>query len=225
MRDSLFYGVDPARVFGVYARFWADLGYPLSVLDDPDPHQNFAEFDLYEPNNGWTILSWNAGWEWDLRRQAQMAVSRELGCAGLLTFVYDGEYWGYELFRDGTILDHFVQDGEEAGTWFPGSDCRGRADLLAAPFPWVSVGDAAAYLVQQPDVLESFAEYDRLNVPARPGDEFSRFAECAIIDFWRLLGVAVESRDGYVTTISPIWRAFKIPGFDKFEFRRATKPT
>ncbi len=223
MRATLFYGVEPARVYDAYARYWTDMGHPLMALGEPNLRQGFDELDLYEPNNGWTILSWNAGWEWDVRRRAQMAVSRELNCAGFLIFVFDGDYWGYELFRDGVALDHFVQDQEESDTWFSESDCRGRPDLIAAEFPWVRADDAAAYLVQQPDVSESVAEYDRLDIRARPGDEFTRFDECAVLDFLRLLGVAVELRDHYVTLLSPIWRAFEIADWNKW--RRAIKPT
>ena len=232
MRDTLFYGVEPAQVFEVYAQLWADLGHPLIVLNQPDPKQNSDEFDLYEPNNGWTILSWNAGWEWDRRRQAQLAVSRALGCAGLLTFVFDGDYWGYELFRAGVVLDRFVQVKEEAEMWFPGCDCRGSAEIFATVFPWLEKRDVAAYLAQDPrswsdedTTEEDYAAHRRLDVPARPGDEFRRFDGCALLDFWGLLGIAVDIRDDYVTAPTPIWRAFTIRTFDKLKEQSAQART
>lgn len=76
--------------------------------------------------------------------------------------------------------------------------------------------DAAAYLVQQPILVDADGNvdhdvvgYDRLDVPARPGDEFSRFDSCTVLDFLRLLGVQVELRDHYVTLLAPIWRTFR----------------
>ena len=68
-------------------------------------------------------------------------------------------------------------------------------------------------------MAEAWAAYDRLDVPARPGDEFTRFHECAAVDFMRLLGVEVDLRDDYVTMLSPLWRAFRITNWDRFQSR------
>jgi hypothetical protein len=46
-----------------------------------------------------------------------------------------------------------------------------------------------------------------LNVRARPGDEFRRFDECAVLDFLRMLGVAVGRSEGYVRPESPVFRS------------------
>jgi hypothetical protein len=192
------------------------------LRDSTHPRRHLFEgLDLYEPNNGWAILDWNAGWEYHVRRQAQMVVSATLGCAGLFIFVFDGDFWGYELFRDGVALDHFVQDPDECEMLFDVyCDCRGRAERVVAEFPWLNVADVAPYLVQQPDTSTSFTEYHRLDVPVRPGDEYTRFDECSVLDFLRLLGVAVEVRDEDVTLLTPVWQAFELTGWDEFPSRR-----
>lgn len=234
LRYSLFYGVQPAEVYDVYARFWAAVGHPLCdpQYDPANPHRHrFEELALHEPGNGWMILSWNAGWEYALRRQAQMVVSATLGCSGLFVFVFDGDFWGYELFRNGVALDHFVQDPAQCNTLFDAyCDCRGKPERIATEFPWLRTEDLAPYLVQLPDMSISDAEYERLDVPARAGDEFTRFAECSVLDFLRLLGIAVklsnEYPTRYVTLPTPKWRAFELAGWDEFPSRRhPVRPT
>lgn len=42
------------------------------------------------------------------------------------------------------------------------------------------------------------------NDPVRPGDEFGRFDECAVLDFLRALGVGVDLRDGYVRVLAGV---------------------
>jgi hypothetical protein len=61
------------------------------------------------------------------------------------------------------------------------------------------------YLVQED--TDAALENDPLNVPAREGDEFAGFDECAVIDFLRMLGVHIELRDHYVTLQAPRFRA------------------
>jgi hypothetical protein len=69
-----------------------------------------AEINFYRERNGWVVVELDAGWEWELRREVQLAVSDALGCPGFLVFVYDGDYWGYEFFDRGEAVDHFVQE-------------------------------------------------------------------------------------------------------------------
>jgi hypothetical protein len=64
--------------------------------------------------------------------------------------------------------------------------------------------------VQHPD---DPAEWERLDVPARAGDEFTRFDECAVLDFLRAIGVDVGLEQDYVTFRAEIWRSFR-PSFD-----------
>jgi hypothetical protein len=219
LRYQLFYGAQPSDLYDIYAQVYTAAGHPLYIVTDPQPEDDWYEARLHQQDGGWTVLDSHGGWEWELRRQAQLAASRELGVSGLFVCVYDGDYWFYELFAHGVVLDHFVQDPlfEQEHDWFPGEDCSGQPALLAQQFPWITVQDAAAYLVRPPTYVDEegelatdWAAEDRLDVPARPGDEFRRFDECAVLDFLRLLGVRVELRDHYVRLLAPVWRTFRI---------------
>jgi hypothetical protein len=131
-------------------------------------------------------------------------------------FVYDGDYWGYELFNTGSAVDHFVQNQEASG-WFPSHACSGQPDVFAAQFlaACLRPADIAPYLVPMPDDWDDL-EWDR---PARVGDEFTRGDECAVVDFLRMLGVGIELRDyggqRYVSPLAAPYRAFKVISLDK----------
>jgi hypothetical protein len=217
LRLNLYYQVEARAVYGAYKAFYAARG-----RDFLDSGNESGEFTLHDQDQNWTALSLDAGWEWSLRRQAQLEVSRRLGCKGFLIFVYDGNYWGYEFFRSGEPLDQFVQDEEPpcGVDWFPGKSCAGNPRLLASEFPCLTENSLAAYLVRDPlwmrthgeltdDEHEArWAEHRRLDVPARPGDEFTRFSECAVLDFLRFLGVRIELRDSYATVLAKKFRSF-----------------
>ncbi len=210
LRYNLFYKVSPADVYSSYWHF-----YSLQHAALIDKNDLFERYELYEPNAGWAILSWNAGWEWEIRRAAQLFVSKELQCPGFLIFVYDGDYWGYELFKDGTVLDHFVSNMDEGKWHFPDDPCTGNAQLLATYLDWLSASDIVPYLVQYPDFdgtdLPKFQRYEaELDIPPRPGDEFSRFSDLAALNFLRLLGIRIGVVNGYVTPQTPLWRQFGI---------------
>src|ERR1700730_8922409 len=108
LRYNLFYDVAPKDVYESYLRFYGDRNVQLRNNGDVS-----ARYQLFEPNGHWTILHWDNGWEWTVRREAQLFVSKELQCSGFLIFVYDGLYWGYEFFNNGMPLDHFVQDMDD----------------------------------------------------------------------------------------------------------------
>jgi hypothetical protein len=135
-----------------------------------------------------------------------LVVSRRLACPGFLVFVYDGDYWGYEFFNSGVAVDHFVQEATGDPIGFPEEDCRGQAEVVASFLPFLRMEDIGPYLVQKHD----FVRPADMNVPARPGDQFRRFDECAVLDFLRMLGIGVGLQDGYVRVQSPVFRsAFK----------------
>jgi len=213
LRYNLFHGVPAEPVFHALKSFWAQRHHELRTTAPRSvPDAAWDEYRLYQPLGGWTLLDWDGGWEWELRRQAQLHVSRALACPGLLVFVYDGDFWGYELFNVGSAVDHFVQDPEASG-WFPGHASSGRPDIFAAQLPAAHLqpADVAPYLVPKPDHRDGDREWDRR---ARAGDEFTRGDECAVVDFLRMLGVGVELRDyggrRYVTPLALPYRAFKV---------------
>jgi hypothetical protein len=102
------------NVFGALAEFYRNRGAALARSADRQ-----RRYDLYQRQGNWCVLDWDAGWEWKQRREAQRFVSARLNTSGLLIFVYDGNYWGYELFQNGKVLNRFVQwpSGEEQN-WF-----------------------------------------------------------------------------------------------------------
>jgi hypothetical protein len=214
LRYNLFYAVQAEPVYQALASFWGQRHCQLQTTAIRAlPAAAWDTYTLYEERGGWTLLDWDGGWEWTLRREAQLHVSRVLACAGLLVFVYDGDYWGYELFNQGHAVDHFVQAPDASG-WFPGHSCSGQPHVFAAQFPSAGLQpeDIAAYLAPLPEDWDDELVWDR---PARPGDEFSRGDECAVIDFLRMLGVGIELRDygtsgRYVTPVANPLRSFKV---------------
>lgn len=218
IRYNLFYGLKQEQVYQAYEQFWIERGYQL-VKGRLQRRVDFEEFVLYRSDGIWTLLEWSGGWEWKLRRQAQLYVSDVLQCPGLLVFVDDGAYWGYELFSKGQAIDHFVQDPDASTTWFPDNDCRGKPERFVEQFPWLSLKAThlASYLVQQPSLKRAKTSRvyeitrDRLNVPPTGrGHQFSRFDECAVLDFLRFLGLRIESRNNYVIPLASPWQVFKI---------------
>jgi hypothetical protein len=223
LRYHLFHGVEPGEVYNAYAEFYAAAGHPLRFVAKPTNEDSWYLVEIHEPNGGWTILHSHGGWEWEVRRQAQFYASRALHASGLLVWVYDGDYWLYELFANGKALDQFVQSPDHDAEWFPGKDCSGNPQLLAAQFPWLKIEDIVGYLVRPPvirdedgDLVVDWDERAKLDVPVRAGDQYRRFEECAVLDFLRLLGVRVELRGpkgkGIVTLESPLWGTFRITG-------------
>ncbi|HZM74875.1 MAG TPA: hypothetical protein VFC19_04065 [Candidatus Limnocylindrales bacterium] len=177
LRYNIFHHADPKAVYGLLHAFWEKRGH--RIVEGP---REFNGYVLHHERNGWTLLNWSGGWEWKLRREAQLRISRLLNCTGLLVFVYDGRYWGYELFHQGVEVDHFVQKPEEH-QWFPGRDCAGRAEafqLLDIP-----PADIAPHLRNTSDAN-------------------------GFLEFLATLGVGLELREGYYTPLAKPWREFKI---------------
>jgi hypothetical protein len=222
----MYLGVRPEQVYDQYAAFYARRGEFLRNSGDEG-----YEHTIHDVNGGWVIVFHGIGWDWEARRSAMALASRELTCVAMHVFVYDGDYWGYELIRAGEPIDQFVQDPEpyDGSSWFPGKSTAGDAQAVASTLPWLAAADVAPYLIRQVHAsddpnrdlherrAEWHAEYARLNVKARPGDEFTRFDECAVLDFLRLLGVDVQLRPhpahGYerVTLMTPARHRYWTP--------------
>nr|WP_285556521.1 hypothetical protein [Streptomyces hygroscopicus] len=200
--------MDHRQVDAALDEFWRAEGYRL--VDAGVGQGDF--YTLYEEYNGWTVLDWTRGWEWDLRRRAQLHVSRVYDCPGLLAFLYDGDYWGYELFHHGAEVDHFVQQADADQGFFADRPVEGRPELLLEQFPelGLDLADARGYLtgyrVDDP-AFDDFAweDDDPRNSPVREGDGYGRFDGGALFDFLRFLGVKWHTgRDAD----PPAWRWF-----------------
>jgi hypothetical protein len=216
LRLNLFYNVEPDAVYRSLEGFYRARRQSLKECGDDS-----RAYELLASDQNWTVLSWDGGWEWDVRRQAQFHVSRELSCMGFLIFVYDGDYWGYEFFEAGLARDHFVQDEDET-SWFPDRNCHGNPMLLAKAFEHLDQGVLSEYLALDPahviceheltiDEQRDLVDKRRLlDTRVQPTDEFTRFAECAVLNFLRYLGVRVDLRDHYVTFLAPKYRSFRV---------------
>jgi|GEM_PF-4484491 len=67
LRVNLFYQVDHDDVLNALAEFYQQSGQaPI------DHGEESCRYELYESNNDWTVLCWDGGWEWEIRRQAQL---------------------------------------------------------------------------------------------------------------------------------------------------------
>ncbi|MFC9634307.1 hypothetical protein ACFTY8_34885 [Streptomyces mirabilis] len=207
-RTNLFYGVDHERVYTALEEFWQQEGHSLEGLRDDDAHRHYYGdyYTLHEQRDGWTVLDWNKGWEWDLRRRAQLHVSRVHDCPGLLVFIYDDDFWGCELFNHGAVVDQFQQQTDNIGSFFGDLPCQGRPDLLLAQFPALDldVEHARAYLthysIDDPayEDIDWEDEHDPRNSPVRPGDAFGRLEGGVYWEFQDFLGVGR----------GPAWRKF-----------------
>jgi hypothetical protein len=205
LRMNAFRDVEAADVYGALVGFYETRGAVLV----PE-REGQRSYDLHDRRGGWCVLEWDAGWEWTLRREAQLHVSRRLGVPGLLVFVYDGDYWGYELFDRGEVKDRFVQSALDPPIAFRGESCDGDAAVLARTLG-LNEADVAPYIVRWHGWPERAR---RANERARPSDEFTRWDECAVLDFLRTIGVDVGLAGFSVEFAAPVWRSFR-PSFEK----------
>jgi hypothetical protein len=206
LRLNLFRDVACRDVYSALAAFYGKRGGRLESVADQS-----RRYDLYERDGAWCVLTWDSGWEWKIRREAQLFASKLLRCVGLLVFVYDGDYWGYELFRGGEALDRFIQHPDGDPWLFPGESCVGNAEILAENVPERTAAELAPYLVRA-----SWEQRSALNVRARPEDQFPRFHECAVWDFLRAIGVPLtaagqKSDESCGAELSGcLWRSFGV---------------
>lgn len=210
LKVNLFRSVSPQAVYGALAEFYAGTGAPLTSVEGEG-----EDLILHETAGDWTVLELGRGWERRNRSLAQLHVSRRLSCSGLLVFVCDGDYWGYELFDDGEVVDRFSQWETEgvARGWFPEGGLTGSASVLARCIGIPEV-ELAPYLVQDPAFTWDAEQTERdalaeSDARVRPGDQYTRFNECAVVDFLRLLGVPVDVQEGHVVFQAPVYRSVR----------------
>ncbi|MCG8408268.1 MAG: hypothetical protein MI923_23965 [Phycisphaerales bacterium] len=202
LRFSVFQEVTPEQVLSCFDAFFQTKNRQFSCAD-PD-HHLWSRWDFYEPENGWTVL--DVGYSSSVKdrrewREFQCDVCEKLDCLALLLFVYDGDYWGYDLMVGVRIADQFVQNPEQgAGYWEDGTNLSGDVDLLVQHLPWIARDRVAPYLVPRPPLgCASRAEFQESmktwDVKCHPNDEHTRRDQCAILDFLR---VPAKLENGYV---------------------------
>ncbi len=108
------------------------------------------------------------------------AVSEAAGKVCLLLYIYDGDYWGYELYDKGEILDRFnpMPDYFEEVSEEKIEQLKGDARIIAGQFH-VEQASIERYLVRwSADVMDEKAYQD---------DEFG-YEDWQMADFMRKLG-------------------------------------
>src|SRR5262245_18419790 len=141
LRYNLFRDVTAPAVYGILLNFYVGRGRPLQHAGT-----DAERLDVYDADNGWVVVALDSGWEWNERREAQVYVSQRLVRGGLLIFVYDGNYWGYELFNNGVVLDQFTQERNDTLVGFPNRPTQGNAAIVAAQLSFLHESDIAPYL-------------------------------------------------------------------------------
>jgi hypothetical protein len=206
LRMNLFHGVAPDAIAACAEDFFRRKKRKIShTLKD---EYRWQRWDFYKESNEWTpmVVGYSAGVverrEW---RKLELEISERLSCDGFLFFAYDGDYWGYEFFSKGRMLDQFSQDQEQGGEsdyWEKGTELRGDVPLLLARFPHLSECELQEHLAPRPqigdgDVLRILKEYE---VRVRPGDKYVRGVGIGVLAFLEYLGVAVSEtvEDGRV---------------------------
>lgn len=137
----------------------------------------------------WIVVDIQSKPEWWIRKR-QLEISKNLCCSGLFLFQYDGDYWGYELFKNGKVVDRFTSDACH-DEYFSGLECKGNAKCLAECFPFIPKNVFAPYLVQLPDIetmsRDKFEQ--QTDVIPREGDEYKRWSEVSVLNFLSALGI------------------------------------
>ena len=116
------------------------------------------------------------------------SISEECGKAVLVLYIYDGDYWAYELYDNGEeidqfdpIPDYFGEVSEEAIQKF-----KGNADIIAKYFS-IDRADIEKYLIFWSDTSDEKAYED---------DEFE-YSDWQMADFMRKLGYPYEFEEDY----------------------------
>lgn len=116
------------------------------------------------------------------------AVSKELGNAVLLLYIYDGDYWGYFLYDNGAEIDRFVPmpDYFEEVSEADMQQMKGNADVIAKYFH-VDKDSFEKYLVfWTGDMMDDYS------AKAYEDDEFGQCEDWQMTDFMRKLGYLYE---------------------------------
>jgi hypothetical protein len=113
------------------------------------------------------------------------AISEMFSNAVLLLYIYDGDYWAYELYHHGEKIDQF----DPWPDYFGGAseeliqELKGNAELIAKYFS-VDKAEIEKYLVRWADKKHGEKAYE--------DDEFEYWSDWQMLDFMRKLGYSYE---------------------------------
>jgi len=186
---KLFYSKNKAQSRKVYDQ----------VYGSDQPSEQVTVYD-YGPS--WVLVEFiSEPIDWIEFRQSE--ISRELTCPGFMVFSDDGNYWGYQFFSSGKIVDTFSSDAyfhsEHSEILAPGD-----VDAVCRQLGSIDPADFATYLIQRPnnEIVgdDELIKFERsTNGKPRKGDRFDRWDEAACINFLEFLGISYkEEKYGYL---------------------------
>lgn len=113
------------------------------------------------------------------------ALSEAFSNTVLLLYIYDGDYWGYDLYVHGERIDQFDSDPDYFGEVSEElrQKLKGNAEIIAKHFS-VDKADIEKYLVLWSDKKHGDKAYE--------DDEFEYWSDWQMLDFMRKLGYPYE---------------------------------
>lgn len=120
-------------------------------------------------------------------------LSKRVNCPVLLGYIYDDDFWGYELWRQGKLLDQFASlpdyfDGGEP------PDQPGDAGLVARCFG-VEPGRIERYLLPWSRLEEGCYAYDGDQAPAGDSWQLADFLDALGFDYDKLCPPEPEEKE------------------------------
>lgn len=184
---SAFRGVPPTTLATAIAAYLKK--HDVSCAEfRAEPVNEKRDALLYAPENGWTVITWpNYLSIHDVQLCA--AVSRETGAVAMTVNVYDGDFWSYEVFEAGTLVDKFAPRADYfADDENPEEELRTR---------WRGDPEAVASSLGIPvDVVRPYYRYvgpDDDSGKAFDDDESTLDNFWVFTDFWRRIGIAYRA--------------------------------
>jgi hypothetical protein len=161
------------------------------------PAKESTDVLLYEPREAWTAVIWPVYFNiHDV--PACLAVSKALDSLAATVNVYDGDFWSFEFFAAGVLIDkaapradYFAEDDDSAASlrqlW------RGNPEAVAAAFqcPADSIRPYYSYLGPEDAPGKAFAD-----------DAYSLEDFWVFVDLWKRLGITYPADpESFVTSL------------------------
>jgi hypothetical protein len=180
---SAFRGQSVGQVSEQVAAYISANGLKCSELTGHSVNEA-TDILLYDPVRSWTIVIWPSHFNiHDV--PLCLAVSRSVGAVAATVNVYDGDFWSFEAFADGRLIDqcapradYFAEDDASAE--------RLRALWRGNP---AAVADLAGVPVEIVAPYYRYLSADDQPGKAFPDDQFPLEEFWVFTDLWRRLGI------------------------------------
>ena len=148
-------------------------------------------------------------------RERNIFITKYLSCSGIYIYEYDGNFWGYEVYIDGIVVDRFLSD-KSFDDFFYSEEADGSVDIVTRAFPFIDGNIVEKYLIQYPDrktfnAISDDYFHDLINIPPRTIDLFNRWDGCASINFMRAIGLNCGIENGTFSILEPLVNILNLP--------------